>query len=83
MTPYEESQLLSMMQQMMAQMSHSNAQINAQLTTTNAHLAKLKHQDHKLRDKICNLQSPTLMVNSQWCHLHLEPPIPSHLCDML
>jgi hypothetical protein len=43
-----------MMQQMMAQMSHSNAQINAQLTTTNAHLAKLKHQDRELHNKICN-----------------------------
>jgi hypothetical protein len=54
MTPYEESQLLSMMQQMMAQISHSNAQINAQLATTNAHLVKLEHQDHELCDKIFN-----------------------------
>jgi hypothetical protein len=65
MTPYEESQLLSMMQQMMAQMSHSNAQINAQLTTTSACLAKLQHQDCKLHDKVHNSQSPTFATSMQ------------------
>jgi hypothetical protein len=47
MTPYEESQLMSMMQQMLADMACAQAQIQADMAYTNAqmdgHLTKLEN----------------------------------------
>jgi hypothetical protein len=47
MTPYKESLLMNMMQQMMAEMVCSNVQLNAQLASTNAHLMELENTNQE------------------------------------
>jgi hypothetical protein len=47
MTPYKESLLMNMMQQMMAEMAHSNAQLIAQLASPNAHLTALENPNQE------------------------------------
>jgi hypothetical protein len=58
MTPYEESQLMSMMQQMLADMAYTNAQIDA-------HLTKLENNTQELQSTIHNSQSPTFATSVQ------------------
>jgi hypothetical protein len=54
MTPYEESQLLSMMQQMMADIACAHAQMLADIANTNACLAQLKNNTQELQSEIHN-----------------------------
>jgi hypothetical protein len=97
MTPYEESQLMIMMQQMLADMVCLNAQFNECLT-------KLEHQDCELRDlssHLCDMPrdtsvTPALPVATPQSILNhtIEDLIPTpleenvmfqphgHLCDM-
>jgi hypothetical protein len=80
MTPYEKSQLLSMMQQMLADMAGTHAQmladiacahaqIQVDMAYTNAqidaHLTKLENNNQELQSVIHNSQSPTFMTSVQ------------------
>jgi hypothetical protein len=51
-TPNESSMLMTMMQQMMAEMACSNAQVHAQLASTNKRILELELCNQELRDAI-------------------------------